>query len=282
MRLRRDLVLGLAAACAVPVAILQAHDIWLAAEHSTIPSGGTVTIRQLVGVELQPEEEVPLYRRTTRRFRLFDAAGEHDLLAALPSERDQPEVKPVLSRVMTRDGLALVAMEHDFIEAQWTPEQFAEYQEHEGFEPGEIPWTRGARPKERERYARSLKCLVQVGENHAGDLYSRVIGQQLEILLLQSPFAVPAAAPIEAQVLFEGKPLTNKLVMAFYRPAGGSGVREYHARTNPRGVVRFDTAGSGEWLVRLVHLMPCRPRPRADCLDLDWESYWSSYSFTRK
>jgi uncharacterized GH25 family protein len=282
MHLRGRLIVGFTAVCVFPVAILQAHDIWLSAEHSTIARDGTLTIRQLVGIELQPEEEVPLYRRTTRSFRLFDAAGEHDLLAALPSERDRPEVKPVLSQAMRRDGLALVAMEHDFIEAQWTPGQFAEYQEHEGFEPGEIPWTRGARPKERERYARSLKCLVDVGQDHAGDLYGRIIGQQLEIVLLQNPYAVPATAPIEAQVLFEGKPLAKKLVMAFYKPAGETIVREYHVRTDPRGIARFETAGPGEWLVRLVHMMPCRPRPRADCLDLDWESYWSSYSFTRK
>jgi uncharacterized GH25 family protein len=280
--LRRDLVLALAAACVVPVAILQAHDIWLAAEKSAVPAGGRVVVRQMVGVELQPEEEVPLFRRTTRRFRLIDAAGEHDVLAALPSEREMPEVKPVLSQTMTREGLALVAMEHDFIEAQWSPEKFAEYLEHEGFTPADVPWTRGARPKERERYARSLKCLVQVGADRTGDLYRRAIGQQLEILLLQNPYAVPATVPLEAQILFEGKPLGNKLVMAFHKPAGATDVREYRVRTNAQGIARFETAGPGEWLVRLVHLMPCRPRPRADCLDLDWESYWSSYSFTRR
>lgn len=270
----------IAVCCVAQAALLRSHDIWLAADDSRIDPGEQLIVRQFVGTELEPEEELALLRLVTRRFQLLDPAGEHDLLAELPSVRERPEVKPVLSRTVRDAGLALVAMQHAFIEAQWSPEQFAEYLEHEGFEPGEIPWTRGARPLERERYARTLKCLVQVGADGAGDLHQRIIGQPLEILLLQNPYAQEAKAPIEVRVLFEGKPLTNKLVMAFHKRANGP-VRQYSARTDGQGIARFEAAGEGQWLVRLVHLMPCRERPGADCLGLDWESYWSSYSFRR-
>ena len=46
------------------------------------------------------------------------------------------------------------------------------------------------------------------------------------------------------------------------------------AHTDARGIARFKLEAEGLWLIRLVHLLPCQ-----ECPDVDWESYWASYTF---
>jgi hypothetical protein len=44
--------------------------------------------------------------------------------------------------------------------------------------------------------------------------------------------------------------------------------------TDGRGIARFAYDGSGFWLLRLVHMLPCREA----CGDADWRSYWAAYA----
>jgi hypothetical protein len=269
----------LAAAVLLCGASVQAHDVWLATDTGVLPVGGALLVRQFVGIELQPEEEVPLIRRTTSRFVLITGRSTEDLLNALPPEKELPVVQPVLTRTMTDSGLALVAMDHDLIYGEFTEEAFAEYLAHEEFRPGEIPWTQGQRSAERERYVRSLKCLTAIGDG-TGDVFSRVIGQRLEILLKENPYRSAIGDPLQAQILFEGKPLTDKLVVAFHRHGSGP-VTKYRARTDDQGIATFALAAPGQWLIRLVHMRPCVAVAESDCEDYDWESDWSSFTFLR-
>ena len=132
----------------------------------------------------------------------------------------------------------------------------------------------GSRPNQRERYRRHLKTLVQVGAPGKDDLHRRRLGQALEIVLLQNPYQLDPGATLQVQVLFQGNPLSDALVKAYNRDAGGSVIKA-KARTDAQGIARFKLNHKGFWLLRLVHLQPCR----GDCRFADWESNWASYSF---
>lgn len=235
-------------------------------------------VHQLAGTELDTEHDIALLRTLTPRFELITPDGAVDLLAELPDMREQPEIKPVLKRRLDYDGLGLVVMEHAFIWEEFSREQFLENLAHEEFELEEFEPHMGDREWQSERYARTLKCLVQVGAPGEGDLHRRVLGQKLEILLLQNPYLLHPGDELEVQVLFEGEPLVGRLVKAHSR-AGSGPVTTYRARTNVDGVATFTLEQAGSWLVRLVHLLPCAARADIDCEDVHWESYWSSYSF---
>ena len=168
-------------------------------------------------------------------------------------------------------------MEHDFVYDEFSTEKFLEYLKHEELVE-KFRDQLGRRPVQNERYARSLKCLVQVGKVTEGDLYKRVLGQKIEILLLQNPSLLDPGDDLEVKVLFNSKPLRDQLVIAFNRD-GKRPVSKSKARTNTDGIARFTLDKRGVWLFRLVHLLPCADSSDADCSDVDWESYWSSYIF---
>ena len=255
-----------------------AHDIWLLPERFVLSKGDTLVVHQLVGSELEVEMEVELLWRMTPRFDLTTAQGSVDLLRELPDKRTLPVVKPVLKRKLDFEGVALLTMEHAFIWEEWSREQFLENLKHEELGMDRFRDHVGDRPKQTERYARTLKCLLQVGDGTDGDLHKRVVGQKLEILLLQNPYLLKPGDDLEVQVLFDGKPLGGQRVTAF----NGDGERRVSAprvRTSANGVARFNLNREGFWLVRVVHFIPCAERSDIDCSEVDWESYWTSYTF---
>ncbi len=260
------------------VGLALAHDVWLAPERFVLVRGDTLVVRQFAGTELDTEHDLALLRTLTRRFELITPDGAVDLLAELPDVRTQPEIKPVLKRRLDYDGLGLVVMDHAFIWEEFSREQFLENLEHEGFDPAAFEPHMGDRDSQSERYARTLKSLVQVGEAAQGDLHRRIVGQKLEILLLQNPYALDPGDRLDVQVLFEGEPLAGALVKAHGRGEGGA-VSTYAARTGDDGVAGFELERAGAWLVRLIHMLPCGERADIDCEDVHWESYWSSYTF---
>ena len=236
-------------------------------------------VRQLAGTELDTQYDLPLLRLLTRRFELLTPTETIDLLAELPDVRTQPEVKPVLQRRLDFEGLALLTMEQDFIYDAFSTEKFLEYLAHDDLDLGEFRARIGRKPEEDERYARFLKSLVQVGQVADGDLHERVLGQKIEILLRQNPYRLDAGDDLEVQILFDGEPLRDKIVAAFNRDADGD-ISNFKARTDENGIARFTLQRTGAWLVRLVHMLPCVERFENDCADVDWESYWTSFSFS--
>ena len=158
-------------------------------------------------------------------------------------------------------------------------EKFFEYLGHEEFKIEKFQDHMGLRPQQSERYARILKSLVQVGRVGEGELYKQVLGQKLEILLLQNPYVLDPGDDLEVQILFDGEPLRDKLVVG-YNGDGKGPVSKSRARTNTAGIARFNLDRSGFWLIRLVHLLPCSEGSDVvDCSHVDWESYWASFSF---
>lgn len=256
----------------VVAGVAYSHDVWLEPRPFVVVEGRTLVVEQLVGTELVVESELPLFRALTSRFELLTSDGTTDLLAELPDFRTQPTVKPVLERTLEADGQALVVMDHSAIENLFTTQQFLEYLDHEEFDPSAFRDHMGDRPEQSERYYRTLKALAQVGPAPAGDLHGRTVGQALEVLLLQDPYRLDLGDTLAVRVLFRQRPLTDRQVTAFNRASDGT-ISVAKADTDAEGVARFELIAAGLWLVRLVHLYP------APDDEVDWESYWTAYTF---
>lgn len=122
----------------------------------------------------------------------------------------------------------------------------------------------------KERYSKSPKALVRVGDGTAGDP-SKPLGLPLEIVPLQDPFGRKVGDTLKVRVLFRDKPLADAR-LGWDHPGGGD---------EPLGAVRTDAGGeafvpvakTGLMTVRLTHMT----RPKA--AEYEWESFWTSLTF---
>ncbi len=245
-----------------------AHDYWLQPNKFVFSKNGTLIVHLYVGDKLTKELEREFQKNMTLRFEILTNSKNLNLLSEL-----QDKALPVLKRKIDFEGLALIAMDRDYAYIKLNQNEFAEYLKHE--EMSEIEELRKKLPPrefERERYSRYIKSLIAVGDNFDGDIYKKVLGQKLEIVLLNNPYKLKPGDSVKAKILFRGKPLSGKTVMA-YNVYDGK-LFEYKAKTDENGEVKFKVEYSGFWLIRLVHLLPCER-----CEDVDWESFWASFSF---
>ena len=253
-----------------------AHDYWLAPERFTLPVGDALRVDLRLGGHFEAEESKPWQPGRTKSFVLVTADGTVDL-----RERAKDGAVPVLEGLVPEfEGPGLIGMERRWIDIELTDAKLTDYLAHEGLtEIAALRKEQGHREMERECYMRSLKSLVRVGEGKGkgkgAELHRRVLGHRIEIVLLDDPYQLDPGDELRARVLWKGKPLPNALVTAHHRPAPERGtVGTLTARTDADGEVSFRIAAGGAWLLRLVHMVPCR-----GCSYTDWESYWTSFSF---
>ena len=129
----------------------------------------------------------------------------------------------------------------------------------------------------RERYRRHIKALLQTASAPAGSprtpaLLSRQTDQTLEIIFDGQSIAKASDSTMRFRILFEGKPLEQKLVKAWYRHSGQTLI--IRARTDRNGNVNFNLPYSGPWMLSVVHMLASTGSE-----NVDWDSFWSSLTF---
>lgn len=241
----------------------QAHDYWLQAERFSVAPGEPVVLHLNMGESLEVQEEKVYVAERTERFELRHGSEVRDLM---PTTAEG--AKPLYSEPVGSARPFLFTMVRAAARVEMDASEFADYVAHEG-----IHGVVAKRAKERERYWRFLKLLGRTGKEIETDLHHRFTGAQFEIVLLQNPFTLPPGEEQIVQLLFETRPLAGATVTALHRTADGTLVR-LTSITDARGVARFVPAQRGMWLIRSVHMRPCK-----GCGDADWESFWAAYSF---
>lgn len=240
-----------------------AHDQWLLPEQFRAAPNAPVPVRLYVGERFEPEEERPYERAKFQSIDAFSRAGK----LALASSENQ---KPLLS--IATDSTVLIAAEKAPQTIILEPSRFDAYLHEEGLDA--IVNDRATRNEKhlagRERYTRYLKTVVRRGSG-SEEVVRRTVGQKLEIVLDRDPAGLGWGADLPIHILFEGKPLANATVESFARD-GTSFTQK--RRTDASGATSF-VAFPGQWHVRLVHMRRCT----ATCNDVDWESFWASYTF---
>lgn len=156
-----------------------------------------------------------------------------------------------------------------------TAEQFNEYLKEDG-----IPDVLEARRKAgelgkgaRERYAKNVKAIVQVGEAHSAT-YATVFGHPAELVPLQNPYEVQAGGSLRVRALVDGKPVAKQTVLAGGVGADGTRIAESATRTDANGVVTVRITRAGAWYVKFIHMTRVTDDP-----GIDYRSKWATLTF---
>jgi uncharacterized GH25 family protein len=244
-----------------------AHDYWIEPDDFSPPVGKAVAVRVFVGDRFKSEGERPFQKKPTVSLRLVSSGKTIDLAAAA-----QEGKTPMTDIICPQKGNYWVALERAPVAITLAADKFNRYLEDEGLAAivAERRRTKEEGKPGRERYARSLKCLLRAGEA-SDETWKRILGHRLEIVPLADPHAAPGGM-LKVRLLFEGKPLPNATLFALCKD--GKKVTQQRRTTTVDGSTEVRLAGKGTWLLRLVHMRRCTSRA-----DADWESFWTSLTF---
>ena len=271
----RTLTVALILSATLGAAPARAHQFWLSPSSYSGAPRRVVEVSALAGtgfrgdrIPWSPAHCVRLVARAAKALDLTRAASIGD---------------PVWARFAPiDDGGTMLAFESNFTPIELPAAQFNAYLEDEGLTGPLDARHRGpaARPG-RERYRRCAKAWLS-----GRDLARAVVpvGLPLEVV----PQTLPGSDPqLPLIVLWSGRPLAGALVKSWRAPLGAGeeptdgatrdsvGVA-WQGRTDSHGRVTVPVAAQGEWIVSVVHMVPC-----PDSSEADWESTWASLTFER-
>lgn len=243
-----------------------AHEYILSAYKYRLQKGDTLEVHLFVADGFNVQLERPFQKAPTKSFELLTTAGKVDLSGTTDG------ALPVINRKADFDGGGLIHLERDYARIRLSTPKFLDYLKEDHIEDIAAGVDK-TKKEQRERYTRSVKCLVQSGAVYNDTLYKTITGQPFEIVLLQHPYRLRTGNTIRAKILFQGKPLVNKVITARNR-TGSEPALAQTSRTDAGGICTFRLTRKGEWFIHATHMIPC-----PDKADSDWESFWTSYSF---
>lgn len=246
--------------------INSAHEYILIAENFKLKKGDVLNLHLFVADGFNIEMERPFQASITKNFRLETGDQTINLMNSLPSTP-----LPILEKQVDFEGLGLIHMERDFAKITLDNKKFLAYLKEDHIENIQIDQTK--QKEQKERYARYIKCLVQSESSKEDQLYKKQVGQKFEIILLNNPYQLKIGDQLKAQIFFDGKPLSNKVITIRNR-TGGEQATKQTSRTNDKGICTFKLNRQGDWFIHATHMIKSTDQSAAD-----WESHWTSYSF---
>jgi uncharacterized GH25 family protein len=126
----------------------------------------------------------------------------------------------------------------------------------------------------KERYAKHVKAIVQVGDARS-EHYGKLLGFPAEIVPLVNPYGRSGNRRIGFKVLFKGRPVPNAFVLYGGTGDRGSRIAERSLRTGPDGTVEIGAAQRGVWYLKYIHMARLAGNPNG----VTHESHWTTVTF---
>lgn len=266
MRIDASRVMLVVAVAVTFTARVVAHDLWL------IPPGATkqnekATVSAVSGNKFPNGDHAPDPSKFAKRI-VIDPDG-------VASEADAAGTEAKAGLLMwtpAKSGVYAVAVQTTPKLITLDADAFNDYLVSDG-----LPHIYRLRAKEKtldrpavERYTKSPKALVRVGNGKGGDS-TKPLGLPLEIVPLADPFGRKAGEALKVRVLFQEKPLAAAN-LGWDHPSEADGPAGT-VRTDRNGEALIPIAQAGLMTIRLTHMT----RPKAK--DYEWESFWTTLTF---
>ena len=247
---------------------LFAHEFWLMPSKFKVAVNESINLTFYVGEDFTGEIWGNRVKRTSK---LTHFAGKMvEDLTPLAVKNDSSDL--VLK--FEKEGTHVLTMEskNSFIALE--AEKFNAYLKDDGIDniyqlrekQGEL-----GKPS-KERYRRCVKTLIQVGSK-TDKTFKRNTGMPLEIIPLQNPYTLKMGDKMTVQVLFNGKPLADKMIVTWNKTATTK-TRQQKLRTDAKGLMTFPLDQTGQWMVSTVQMIPVENDAEAN-----YQSYWGNLTF---
>ncbi len=245
----------------------RAHEFWVEPLSHVVAAGDTVEANLKVGQDYSGST-FPYLPTRFEDFTVTNPTGIADIggtIGDVPAVRlaDLPDGLQIITYASTADVLKFDA---------W--ETFTHYVSYEGndwavaaHEAAGLPMTGFS-----EAYRRNAKALVQVGTPVADRDVDRAVGMPLELIALQSPYAMNAGqTTLPVQLLWHGVPLADQQINIFHRD-DVTGLS--HVTTDAEGRAMVPVDRQGRYLLNAVHMML-----NGNGAEHAWSSHWASLTF---
>jgi uncharacterized GH25 family protein len=250
-----------------------AHDMFLKAQESVVPSNSDQVVRLINGTFEKSENSISRDRMANVSI-VANGGLTNPPHAAWYDDEDSSYLKYRTGEA----GTYVIGVSTHSNMITMSPEDFITYLKHDG-----VLDTLAAFEKEnelisvRERYSKHVRTIVQVGEKRTID-YKKQLGYPVEIVLDQNPYDLKFGKELSFRVLFNGNPVADQLVRASYEgfhahDASGSHINSYDLRTDKDGRARFLLSNKALWYISLIHMQ------KTNDAEADYESNWATITF---
>ena len=262
--------------CAVIISLLLvasifAHDLFLKTDSFFLKPNSKFTVKIMNGT-FQTSEGAVSYAR------LNDVSVVSAGKTAHPQETDftKDETTTFLNLKTGAAGTYVVGLSTKTREISLKATEFNEYLKEDGL-PDTLEERRKTGELEKdakERYAKHVKAILQVGKKQTED-YKIVLGYPVELVPQQNPYKLKKGDSIEILCLKDGKPLAGQVVLAG-REEKGKLSSAPELRSDAKGIVKLRLDGAGKWYVKFINMT------KLDDPNLNYESKWTTLTFEIK
>lgn len=255
--------------CALFSYPLAAHEFWLMPDKFKLDSPATNQLVFRVGEDFIGN----IWEKRAERTLSLMHYTKNNAFDLTPSTFQSDSIP--IGLMLENEGTHLLAMESNNSFNTLEAEKFNHYLKEDGNEAVyQLREKNGtANVASRENYRRCAKTLIQVGRK-TDDTFKRILGTPLELVPLQNPYRLQQGDKLTVQVLYEGKPLPNKMIMTWHKHTASDAAKPQTHYTDAKGLMTFPLTDTGNWMVSTVHLIPLENNPKAD-----YQSYWGNLTF---
>jgi len=243
------------------------HEFWLEPDHFQLKPGQQLSLRFNVGENFTGDDWTG-NRQLVDQLKVYFHDIDDDLEDLVSDSTGDS-----LNLQFYLPGTVLIAFQSKNKHIELPAEKFNEYLKEDGLDSaaagrlslGEVD------SAGREHYQRSVKTLLQVGDNRT-DNYRKRTKLPLDIVPLNHPYHIRKSGELRLKVWFHDQPLPNHLVKIWQRVNGK--VTSKDLRTDASGDVGFTVHPLGQWMASLVQMERAAPTD-----SVQWQSYWGSLTW---
>ncbi|HSD32222.1 MAG TPA: DUF4198 domain-containing protein [Gemmatimonadales bacterium] len=153
-------------------------------------------------------------------------------------------------------------------------EQFHEYLQEEGLDHVIAARRQAgtAQDSVRERYAKHVKAIAQVGEARTAS-FGTSLGYAAELVPLDNPYVWKRGGTLRFRAMVDGAPVPGLAVISGGRSAADTAFPRRALRTDSGGIVTLAPSGPGLWYLTFIHI------GTVNAPDRNYQSEWATITF---